>query len=85
MLASLQKTSHIHFAGGLFRDPKILGSADLAFTAVLSLEPVDGGTRYTALALHRDESDRQRHEDIGFHDGWGKALDQLVEHARGKR
>lgn len=62
-----------------------LDCADLAFTAVLSLEPVDGGTRYSALALHRDESDRKRHEDMGFHDGWGKALDQLVEHARGKR
>jgi uncharacterized protein YndB with AHSA1/START domain len=48
------------------------------FTAVLTLEPHGSGTKYTAIAIHRDEAGRQQHEEMGFHDGWGKALDQLV-------
>ena len=50
----------------------------LKMTGVLLLEPEGAGTRYTAIALHRDEATRKRHEEMGFHDGWGKALDQLV-------
>jgi uncharacterized protein YndB with AHSA1/START domain len=48
----------------------------------VTLEPVGNGTRYTAMAIHRDEAGRKRHEEMGFHDGWGKALDQLVAHAK---
>jgi len=51
-------------------------------TAVLSIEPHAKGTKYTAIALHKDEADRTRHEEMGFHEGWGKALDQLVEHVK---
>jgi uncharacterized protein YndB with AHSA1/START domain len=43
----------------------------------VNLEMVGNGTRYTATALHRDEATRQRHADMGFHEGWGTALDQL--------
>ena len=50
----------------------------LAFTAVISLEPHGDGTKYTALVIHGDEGSRRKHEEMGFHDGWGKALDQLV-------
>ncbi len=52
------------------------------FTAILTLEPRGNGTRYTAIAVHRDEAGRKKHEEMGFHDGWGKALDQLVAHAK---
>ena len=48
------------------------------FTALLLLEPAGAGTRYTARVLHGAEADRKRHEEMGFHDGWGTALDQLV-------
>jgi uncharacterized protein YndB with AHSA1/START domain len=48
------------------------------FTAVITLETHGKGTKYTALAIHRDEETRRKHEEMGFHDGWGKALDQLV-------
>jgi uncharacterized protein YndB with AHSA1/START domain len=34
-------------------------------------------TRYTARALHWNEEDRQAHEAMGFHDGWGQSLDRL--------
>lgn len=52
------------------------------FTAVITLEPQGRGTKYTALVIHRDEDGRKRHAEMGFHDGWGKALDQLVAVAR---
>lgn len=50
----------------------------ISFTAVISLEPHGNGTKYTALVIHGDDESRKKHEELGFHDGWGKALDQLV-------
>ena len=50
-------------------------------TAMLLLDTQGKGTKYTAIAMHRDEASRKKHEDMGFHQGWGKALDQLVAHA----
>jgi uncharacterized protein YndB with AHSA1/START domain len=52
-------------------------------TGMLLLEPKGAGTRYTAIAMHCDAETRKRHEDMGFHSGWGTALDQLVEYAKG--
>ena len=34
-------------------------------------------TRYTARAPHWSEEDRQAHEAMGFHEGWGESLDRL--------
>ena len=51
-------------------------------TAIITLEPHGTGTRYTAIARHRDEASLKKHEAMGFHTGWGTALDQLVAHAR---
>lgn len=59
--------------------PRADASCHLGFTAVVSFEPAPGGTRYTARAMHKDEADRNNHEAMGFHDGWGLCLDQLVE------
>lgn len=52
------------------------------FTAVLTLEAQGSGTRYIATAIHGDEATRKRHEEMGFHSGWGKALDQLIAYAK---
>jgi uncharacterized protein YndB with AHSA1/START domain len=52
--------------------------SDLLFTAMITLEPHENGTKYTALVIHKDEADCRKHADIGFHEGWGAALDQLV-------
>lgn len=54
------------------------------FTGAILLEPNGSGTKYTALAMHGSEAARQSHEEMGFHSGWGKALDQLVELMRAK-
>ncbi len=51
-------------------------------SALIGLADVPGGTKYTAIARHGDVAARQTHEQMGFHAGWGKALDQLVEHAK---
>jgi uncharacterized protein YndB with AHSA1/START domain len=36
-----------------------------------------GRTRYTARAMHWNAEAREEHEKMGFHEGWGKAADQL--------
>ncbi|MEX2120431.1 MAG: SRPBCC domain-containing protein [Pirellulales bacterium] len=51
-------------------------------TAVLFLESHGNRTKYTAIAMHTDEGERKKHEEMGFHEGWGKALDQLVAVAK---
>lgn len=51
-------------------------------TAYVLLEPEGSGTKYTAIAVHASEEQRQQHEEMGFYDGWGTALDQLVEYAK---
>jgi uncharacterized protein YndB with AHSA1/START domain len=52
------------------------------FTAVILIEPEGSGTRYTAIAMHTDADAKNKHEEMGFHDGWGRALDQLVALAK---
>ena len=36
-----------------------------------------GGTLYKAIARHWNAEDHQSHIEMGFHQGWGKAADQL--------
>lgn len=49
-----------------------------AMTATLEFEPTARGCRYRATVRHADTASRAVHEQMGFHAGWGKALDQLV-------
>jgi uncharacterized protein YndB with AHSA1/START domain len=51
---------------------------EMPFTAIIALEPHGQGTKYMAIAMHRDEEDRAKHAAMGFHEGWGASLDQLV-------
>lgn len=48
-------------------------------TVVLTFEDLGGKTRYTARVLHWSVADRERHEQMGFHEGWGQCADQLAE------
>jgi len=52
--------------------------AGILFTAILLLEKIGSGTKYTAIAIHKDVEDRKKHEEMGFQNGWGTVLDQLV-------
>ena len=59
--------------------PLLVSDADMPFTASILLETSDGGTKYTAIAAHANMAGKQAHADMGFIDGWGTCLDQLVE------
>jgi uncharacterized protein YndB with AHSA1/START domain len=52
------------------------------FTAVITMEPEGKGTRYRALVIHGDEAGRDKHAEMGFEEGWGTCLDQLVAVAK---
>ena len=62
-----------------FRPSRLEPDAPFKFTAAILLEAAGKGTKYTAIAIHKDRDGRKAHEEMGFHEGWGKALDQLVE------
>lgn len=58
-------------------------AGDAFLTAIITFEPCEGGeggTRYTAIAKHADPETCKKHAEMGFLDGWGTALDQLIEH-----
>jgi len=65
--------------GAGFRPQALTGENDFLFTAHVLIAPEGKGTRYTAIAMHPDQAGRTRHEEMGFQEGWGTALDQLVE------
>ena len=46
-------------------------------TVILTFEPEAGQTRYTARVRHWSVADKETHEQMGFHQGWGVCADQL--------
>ena len=57
-------------------------TSDFPFTAIITMEPVGSGTKYRAVAVHGTAELKAEHEKMGFHEGWGAALDQLVDVAK---
>jgi uncharacterized protein YndB with AHSA1/START domain len=54
-------------------------SPDIFFTAITTFGALPGGkTKYTARALHWTVANCEKHEKMGFHQGWGESLDRLV-------
>lgn len=51
-------------------------------TGILTFSDEGTGTRYRAVVRHWSVEDRKRHEEMGFHDGWNKATDQLEATAK---
>ena len=47
-------------------------------TGIVTFEDLGGKTRYTARVRHWTVADREAHEKMGFHDGWGRCADQLA-------
>lgn len=47
-------------------------------TVILTFEDDGGRTRYAARVRHWTVADRETHEKMGFHDGWGRCTDQLA-------
>jgi uncharacterized protein YndB with AHSA1/START domain len=59
------------------------GCEAFPFTAMVTFaEAGDGKTAYKAIAMHKDVADRETHEKMGFHEGWGTVASQLEEVAR---
>ena len=63
--------------GGIFRTV-MCGPDGFLFTAILEFTPTDGGALYRATARHSTPEDAAMHAEMGFHAGWGEALNQLV-------
>lgn len=47
-------------------------------TAIITLRDHPNGTDYVAHAMHKNNADRNKHEELGFHDGWGAVAAQLA-------
>jgi uncharacterized protein YndB with AHSA1/START domain len=66
----------------VFTDALLAGwrPAETSFmTAVIAMKDHPEGTEYTASAMHRNVADRDRHEKLGFADGWGTVARQLAD------
>ena len=57
-------------------------SAKPFFTCFLTFEEENGKTRYTAVARHWTKEDKEGHEKMGFHEGWGLCAAQMEEVAK---
>jgi uncharacterized protein YndB with AHSA1/START domain len=47
-------------------------------TVIVTFEDEGGKTRYTARVRHWTVADKDAHEKMGFHQGWGQCADQLA-------
>ena len=50
----------------------------VAMTADITLSDHPDGTEYRAVVRHADAASRERHEELGFADGWGTVTAQLA-------
>jgi uncharacterized protein YndB with AHSA1/START domain len=57
-------------------------SVDFLFTATIELATHGTGTRYTAIVRHGDAAACKQHAAMGFKEGWGIALDQLISYIK---
>jgi uncharacterized protein YndB with AHSA1/START domain len=53
--------------------------AAIIFTCIITLEEKNGGTKYTAHVIHSTKEQTKMHEEMGFHEGWGTCLTQMIE------
>lgn len=65
-----------------YRPAPLTADLPFVFTAIVAMEPSGTGTRYTARVMHSNPEGRRKHAAMGFEQGWGKALDQLVALAK---
>lgn len=49
----------------------------MGFTAIISMTDEGSGCRYTAHVMHPDDASREKHEEMGFFEGWGTVITQL--------
>ncbi|MDV7242172.1 MULTISPECIES: SRPBCC family protein [Rhodococcus] len=47
-------------------------------SAIITLADHPQGTEYVAHVMHKNNADRNMHEEMGFADGWGTVIAQLA-------
>lgn len=47
-------------------------------TAIIRFLDHPLGTEYVAHVMHKNNTDRNNHEEMGFYDGWGTVIEQLT-------
>ena len=57
----------------------------MPFTGIFTMADEGDGTRYVATCMHPDKATRDKHEEMGFYEGWGTCIDQLETFAQGLR
>jgi uncharacterized protein YndB with AHSA1/START domain len=62
--------------------PEFRPNAEAFMTVDITMQAEAEGTLYRALVRHKSDADRQKHAEMGFHDGWGTCLAQLDALAR---
>jgi uncharacterized protein YndB with AHSA1/START domain len=48
-------------------------------TAIISFADHPEGTEYVARAMHKTIAERDKHAELGFHEGWGTVASQLAD------
>jgi uncharacterized protein YndB with AHSA1/START domain len=62
------------------------GCEGFPMTAIVTFADAGNGkTDYKAVSLHRNMADKETHEKMGFHEGWGTVAGQLEEFAKSLR
>jgi uncharacterized protein YndB with AHSA1/START domain len=54
-------------------------------TAIITLRDHPLGVDYAAHVMHKDNADRNMHDELGFYDGWGTVIEQLAARVEGAR
>ena len=54
----------------------------LPFTAIITMADEGSATRYVATVMHPDPATRDKHDEMGFHEGWGSCITQLDDLAQ---
>jgi uncharacterized protein YndB with AHSA1/START domain len=54
-------------------------------TAIITFADHPEGTDYTSYVMHKNEADRDMHEEMGFFDGWGTVIEQLARRVENRR
>jgi len=47
-------------------------------TAIITFKDHPEGAEYAAHVMHKNRADRDKHENLGFYDGWGTVAAQLA-------
>lgn len=50
----------------------------IIFTCVVTLQAEGGNTRYHVHVMHGTEAHMKAHAEMGFHEGWGTCLTQMI-------